>query len=278
MIQNWLDKPIESNNYTFRVCRIGEINTPSPAVIEYLQKEILKSYRTLDFYKYQFENVSEEEIKKYILNNVIPSDKSQPDKNVRQGDWGEVLASLIVSYFQNLEIPMSKLLWKVNRSKSVFGTDLIAFDKDDNKKLIYYYEIKARVSPQKKEGTGPDRNYITILAHNSLLEDVTSPQESIGDFFNRLFYEQGQYDKARKFKDLTLNPNSYTRNYELFFIVEEANFTEIVLQELNSLPPILDPLKVSVILIKNLKDIIDNTWMNIENSIIEILKESSVTI
>jgi hypothetical protein len=37
------------------------------------------------------------------------------DFHVRQGDWGEILTSLIVTFFQELEVPINKLKWKFNK-------------------------------------------------------------------------------------------------------------------------------------------------------------------
>ena len=61
---------------------------------------------------------------------------------MRQGDWAEILASLIVTYFQNLEVPLNKLQWKFNQNKAVFGTDIFAYNKGEKIHYLYYYEIK----------------------------------------------------------------------------------------------------------------------------------------
>ncbi len=222
----------------------------------------------MDFYSFHFgKSATEEEIRIYIKDQVIPKNENQFDRNVRQGDWGEILAGLIVTYFQNLVIPINKLQWKFNKDKAVFGTDLIAFNNNGKIEDIYYYEIKTRLNPDTKEGENPTRYYVSIWAHNSLLKDKLSPTESIADFLERFYVEKKDYKTASKFKEIVKNPQDYNKKFEIFLIVEKTKFTEEILIELNSLPPKLDPLNVTVVLIDNLGDLVNKTWKDIELSL-----------
>ncbi len=153
----------------------------------------------------------------------------------------------------------------------MFGTDLIAYNKGKEIKDIYYYEIKTRLNPQNKEGKKTNRNYISVIAHNSLLKDKNAPSETIADFLARYYFAKNDINKAKKFKDIVINPQNYNRNFELFFIIEKSNFTENIFEELNDLPPQLKPLKVTIIFIDNLQKLIKNTWQDIENSLVNIL-------
>ena len=207
-----------------------------------------------------------------MKNEVIPKEDNQFDRNVRQGDWGEILTALIVSKFQNLEIPINKLQWKFNKDKAVFGTDLIAFNKGGKIEDIYYYEIKTRVNPDIKEGRNPNRYYIAVWAYNSLYKDEQSPTASIADFLTRLYFEKEDYDTANKFKDIVKNPQKYNRKFEIFLIIEKSKFIDEILQELNELPPQLEPLNITLVLIDNLSDLVRNTWQDIENILIKKLK------
>ena len=271
IIKEWLHHKEQENKYIFKLIYITEENKPKDDLVSLLQEKIITSYRNIDFYKYHLKNASESEIRQYVTEYIIPSDKNQLVRNVRQGDWGEILSALIVAYFQNLEVPINKLQWKINKDKAVFGTDLIAFNKGEEIRDIYYYEVKTRLNPQNKEGTTPDKNYITIIAHNSLFKDENASTETIADFLERLFFYQSNFDKANKFKDIVENPQKYTRNFELFFIIERKNFTELILEELHNLPPRLVPLNVTIIFIDDLKKLIDNTWHDIENSLVRLL-------
>jgi hypothetical protein len=151
MINNWLEHNEQVPSYSFRSIYVREKAKPDNDTIEYLQKQIITSYRNLDFYKFYLEDSSETDIRDFVLNQVIPANITQFDKNVRQGDWGEILSALIVAYFQDLEVPINKLQWKLNKDKAVFGTDLFAYNKGDKITDVYYYEIKTRLNPKTKE-------------------------------------------------------------------------------------------------------------------------------
>lgn len=271
MIENWLEYN-ENNDakYVFKLVQVTEKDTPDDDLIKLLQEKIITSYRSLNFYKFHLgETATEEEIRQYVQNQVIPKNENQFDKNVRQGDWGEILSGLIASYFQDLFVPINKLQWKFNKDKAVFGTDLLAFNNGDTIEDVYYYEIKTRLNPNNKEGTNPNRFYISIWAHNSLLKDEQSPTESIADFLERLYVEKEDYDTASKFKDLVKNPQNYNKKFELFLIVEKDNFVEEILTELNELPPQLEPLSVTIVFIDNLSALVNRTWEDIESVLVD---------
>ena len=263
MIEDWLKYEEKKDiDYVFRLIHITENQSPpDDNLLKYLQEKILISYRKIDFYKFVLQNESKEKIINYIKEQVIPNNDTIIDKNVRQGDWGEVLTSLIILKFKGYE-SANKLQWKFNKNKSVFGTDLIAFNPNG---AIHYFEIKTTQNPhRKKEG-----KYISVRAYNSLLNDMVAPTESIADFFMRLAYDKGEFEKAKKLKDIVLNPTNYKKEFELFFIVEKSKFIENILKELNNLPPELNPLNVTIVLIDNLGDLVNKTWQDIENVLIE---------
>ncbi len=274
MIENWLKyEEKKDTKYIFRLIHITENQSPpDDYLINYLQEKIITSYRKLDFYKFHLgETATEDEIRNYVKNQVIPKAEYHFDRNVRQGDWGEILATLIVSKFQNLKIPINKLQWKFNKDKTVFGTDLLSFNKGEKIEDIHYYEIKTRLNPNKKEGKNPNRHYIAVWAYKSLYKDEQSPTESISDFLERLYFEKEDYDTASKFRDIVKNPHKYNRKFELFLIIEKSKFINEILQELNELPPELNPLNVTIVFIDNLGDLVKKTWQDIENVLIEKL-------
>jgi len=271
----WLTYQPETKPYVFSFIRVTEKNKPDINMIKLLQEKLIFSYGTEKYYSRYFEeNSTEEEIRKFVIDKVIPAENNQFDKNVRQGDWGEILASLIVVYFQNLEIPINKLQWKFHKDKSVFCTDLIAFNNADKIEDIYYYEIKTRQNPDKKEES---KQFISVLAYNSLLKDAESPSDAIVNFLYKLYIEKEKYKTADKFKDIMKNPHKYNKKYEIFLIVESTKFNTNMLDELNLLQPTLYPLNVTIVLIDNLKQLVENTWKDIENILIKKYKTDGNT-
>lgn len=273
MIRDWLSYDEKPDDFVFKLVFINEDGEFNDDIVSYLKENIIKAYRSIEFYKFHLEGCSDDEIKKYIKEKVIPSDENTIVKNVRQGDWGEIVSALIAEKFQNLEVPICKLKWKFNKDRAVFATDMIAHNSGDEIKDIHYYEIKTRLHPQNKEKSGKDtRDYITVIAHNSLLKDENLPNETIADFLERYHFENNNLEKARRYKDVVLNPQKYNRNFELFFIIEKSKYVEDILKDLNELPPTLTPLRVTLILIDNLKSIVSQSWDDIEDHFLEIVK------
>lgn len=272
MIDEYFDLNAHRTDLAFTFYYITNKKTIDVKFIDNLKDNLLTSYRPVDQFKFLVKDLTEAKIKSYVLDYVVPKDVTQIDLNVRQGDWGEVFAALMVAHFQGLDIPINKLQWKINKDKSVFGTDLIAFNSGEKIQDIHYYEIKTRVASHKKEGKAPNYNYISILAHNSLLNDQNAPNELIADFLSKLFYERREYEIASRFIDIVQNPSNYNRKFELFFIVEKNNYTESIFEELHNLPPQLTPLRVTVVIIEDLQKLIQETWSDIQDRAINIVK------
>jgi hypothetical protein len=274
MIDKWLNyKERTPSPYTyFRVIDVSENKNPDKDIMDYLGEQVLSAYRNLDFLKLQFESESEAELRKYVENYIFPDTTDQLGKNVRQGDFGEILASLIVSYFQKLTIPIQKLKWKFNSNKSVFCTDMIAHNSGKDIEEIYYYEIKSRLG-NKKETVGGENHHVTIHAHNSLLRDEQNPNEGIADFLSRYYFEKDDFDNAKKYGDIVKSPKNYKKNFELFFIIEKKEFIEEILKDLNQLPPTLKPLGVTVVLIENLKVLVVETQKYATEKAVEYVRK-----
>jgi hypothetical protein len=263
MINDWLSHTEKSPSPYgfFRVIDIVEKVTADQKVYEYLAKEVLSAYRNLDELKFRYEKTDEITLQGYLQNNVFPSTDDNIKKNVRQGDFAEVLSSLIVQYFQGLVVPIHKMRYKFNKDRSVFCTDMMAHNAGTKITDLYYYEIKSR-QDIRKETVGGLTNYVTVIAHNSLLKDELSPNEAIADFLVQRHFEQEEYDLAEKYNDIVLNSHNYNRRFELFFIIEKKNFLKDVLDALQALPPILKPLCVTVVLIDNLPKLVDEVYKN----------------
>lgn len=195
------------------------------------------------------------ELTSYLEEYVFPSDIGIADKIVKPGDFGEILASLIVSFFQGYVVPIHKVMWKFNKDRSVFCTDMIAHNDDEEITNVYYYEVKTRQKIQKENGC-----HVTVNAHNSLLKDKDSGMNGIADYLSKLFYEKGEYENAKKYNELVASPKDYESHFELFFIIEKTTFLKIILEDLNDLPPSLDPLNVTVVLMDNFRQVVDETY------------------
>ena len=112
MINDWLShiEKTPSPYELFRVIDVVEKFTADHKVYKYLANETLSAYRNLDELKFRYEKTDESTLREYLINNVFPRTDYTITKNVRQGDFGEVLTSLIVQYFQ---ISTVLLTWEI---------------------------------------------------------------------------------------------------------------------------------------------------------------------
>jgi len=263
MITDWLSHTEKSPSPygLFRVIDVVEKLSADQKVCEYMAEEILSAYRNFEELKFRFESTDAATLEAYLISNVFPADHYTLVRNVRQGDFAEVLSSLIVQYFQGLVTPLHKMRYKFNKDRSVFCTDMMAHNDGAVITDLYYYEIKSRLDIRKEtEKVSGNTDYITVLAHNSLLKDELTPNEAIADFLSSRYFEQGEYELCAKYNDIVLNANKYNRKFELFFIIEKEKFKDDILTELQNFPATLAPLSVTVVLIENLKKLIEQTY------------------
>lgn len=268
--QYFSEKGKDSLKYDFCFISITEDKPKDNELIFELQKSILKAYRTTKFLQQKRRNLDRAGLENYILKNVIPSAITNFDLAVRYGDFGEVFASLIIEYIRKKET-FHKLRWKVNSNKSVFGTDIVAFDSLGNPKEITYYEVKTREDALRKEKS----EFITILAYKSLEKDMNSNTESILDFMSRYYSDLEEYDKSNIFSDLVDGVKTVNKNYEVFVITDSKILSKDyknLLSALHSIPKTIAPLLVTFVFIDSLKELIADTWDTIAKNGAEFIE------
>jgi hypothetical protein len=286
-IGRWFNKNEDDTTYSnFNVVFLRENGSslPDAPIKQYLEEELAKSYRNVSYLKTHYYNEPEDKLVDYLNNYVFPETSNTINKNVWKGDFGEILAGLVVSYFQNLDVPIKKMKLKFNKDRSVFSTDMIAHNNGNIITDIYYYEIKTRQNIKEKETVKVSgvnhRDYITVHAHNSLHRDETSPNEGIADFISRYYEEKAttfaeigddenmklMLEQSKKYHDIVKNPSTYNRKFELFFIAETSSYELTILNALDALSSHLSPLNVTILLIENLNELIDSSRNNIIES------------
>lgn len=233
---------------------------------DFLQEACLFSYRTDNFLKNKFHCKSQSEIVKYIEENVIPASRTQIDQNVRNGDFGEIVVALISHYFYHQET-FKKMRFKLNNTKSAFGTDVISFDNIDNPSKISFFECKVRQDLLQKESvkisSKKQCQYISVIAYNSLSHDFSNVTQPMLDYMAQRFDEQGNEELSKKYIQLSTSYRGMDTNYEIFLItstqVPLPNY-DVLIQSLNSMSLTLNPLKLTIVLIDDLYTIINDVW------------------
>lgn len=267
IFRNYFSSPLIDNKTFSRlnVITINSVKDTDAVLSSELQEALILSYADKGTYDLQFENATEQDIIDYI-NHKIPGADNQLDKNVARGDFGEVFCQLVSEYFYGRTC-FNKLKYKFNNKKSVFGTDVLAFDDINNPKEIRYYEVKTRKELTKEyPKKGESAIYISIIAHNSLYKDYTESFNSVLDFMFQRLAEEKEYDKARVFRDINNNKTQIKKEFEIFILTEDnSQNKDNILKALNDLPPRFPALSVTIVVIKDLYAFIDKTWSTITN-------------
>ena len=288
MIEQYFSQPTsDSQTYNFSFITITENKKRDEQLITELQKKILTAYRSQRYLQRKRRNLNRNQLIDYINKKVIPRDKTNFDLAVRHGDFGEVFASLIIQYIEKKEF-FNKLRWKYNNDKSVFGTDIVAFDNINNPTEIGYYEIKTRENALKKEEiekvkVGKNNksilDYITKIAYKSLENDMNSDKESILDFMSRWYEEKDDLEKSDLFSDIVDGVRTVNKIYSIY-IITDIKITKkkysILLSSLNSLPITINPLNVVFVFIEDIKGLIKETWSTIASNGADYIEANSL--
>ena len=254
MINKWISEEIRNPcKYCFSIIDITELDDISDDVKKYISEFILSSFRNIEHLKRRYKDKSVAELKKYIGNNIFAPNDDAFGKNVRQGDWGEIIAALILKDVRGFILPVSKLRSKVNHEKSMFGTDVFAIkeDSDGNIDKLVYCESKTRRTYSKNIGEE---------AYNSLYKDKGESLTQIIDFISKIYFEKGNYELADKYDEIFHNIENYEKEFQIFLVFEKSIWKEDILKTLHDLPPDIQNLHVNVLLIDNLKDVIEHTY------------------
>ena len=234
--------------------------------IEYLASLIKDSYRDIEYLKQNFAEETKDVLFKYLSEEVFPEGEEKLTKNVKKGDWGELLTTELIKEFEdNMIVPFNKLMWKLNRQKSMFCTDVFAHTNTSPISLLKYYEVKTYASKRKDLG---------IFAHNSLLKDQESGQQAIADMLSRKNFENGKlledsgdakrasefYKIGKDYNEIVKRPESFDQEFEIVLIREKKSYVVDEIDDLNNLPPTFSPMHVTLFLVENLDDLINESF------------------
>lgn len=254
MVKRWInEKPRKDNSHSFTVIDISEHNKITEEVKRILASNLILSFRDIEHLKRRYKDQPKVKLKEHIENKVFATGKDGFSNATKIGDWGEVFCEVILDEFRGYALPIRKLKWKINNEKSLLGTDVFAIkqDKDGNIKDLVYSESKVKTTYLKDIGK---------QAYESLYRDNGESLPDIIDFISRLFYFQGNFEMADKFDDVFSNMEKYGKEFQIFLIFDKKLWKEDILEILNDIPPELENLFVTVVLIDGLRDLIDETY------------------
>lgn len=255
MIRDWL---IHTNRnaqqFKYNVIDVSETNIrTNKAFPTWLARELLLAYKNPEHLKRRYSRRNKKELRDYLVNEVFPPVIEIMDKNVRRGDWGEIVTSLFLRDIKELETALIKLRYKLNRKKSSFGIDVFGVQLDQLGKVcsLCVCETKTKITYDKQIG---------VKAYNSLYSNDTSAIVTIADFMSILYFNEGKFELADQFDEIVLQKANFPTEHHIFLVHEKKLWNEDVLIELNNTQNLKQGFNVNVLLIDDLDNLAKHSF------------------
>lgn len=270
MIHKWFSEENKEGYFQpFIIKDISEndITEIKEELIEYLGKALL--IHLVDIFSWKESYIDEDKslFHEDLQNYVLCTDQDQLGLNTRQGDWAEVISAEILEKNRGFILPIYKLRWKETKDKSMRGkADVVVCDiknvKETNPKFtIVFTEVKSKIrytSPSEVESISKN-----ACEHLSCVEDTKKP-EIVNFIWDKLrVTNQGEpdynlldlFDRARK------HPGVYSKDYQVFFVVEEKHWRDEFLEIIDMAKSFKLPnLTVNMLLIDSMENLIHDTY------------------
>lgn len=255
MIRDWLRIVTRyEHDYKFNIIDATETDIREDASFpSWLAEQLLVAYKNPEHLKRRYSKREKGELKNYLTTQVFPPLTKKLDQNVRRGDWGEIITSLILRDIHQLETALIKLRYKLNRRKSSFGIDVFGVQLDKEGKVcgLCVCEAKTKITYDKQIG---------IKAYNSLYFNDNSSIITICDFMSTLYYNEGNYDLSDQFDEIVLQEANFPTDHHIFLVHEKDKWNEDILIELDNLGDLKQGFHVNVLLIENLDQLAQHSF------------------
>lgn len=261
-MQDWLEeKERICSGLNFKVIDISEKDEISDSLERQIAFELLQAFYPLEGLKRRIKNMPLENIENFVKKIFSPHRQGY-DSSVRAGDWGEVFSGLYLQQIKKHVIPLYKIRYKHRNNKSVQMLDLLTFKENDNS--IHFNEIKTRSSAlkdMKKNGvTIANSKYdVAKNAYEELIAEYNADTPLIYSFISRMFDNNQNYDLADQF-DEYIKANNNNKKGNIFLLFEKKYWDNEIIDKLNTVEIEIKDLKVIVILINDLKSLIETTY------------------
>lgn len=276
MLSNWLTlNERNPSPFRFGVIDITEttrpnVSDPDDEIINYLANRLLLAHRDPEMIKRECQILLEDVealdldvIKKYVEEEVLPTQERGFKLSTWIGNFGEILAAQFLIETEGFWFPIYKLRFREKRTWAMQLTDLCLIKVDGlTKPLVCYGEVKTKSSACDLE--------LGRKGHDSLVKDDALQKPEILRFVCSLLYSMGKYKEAEFISRLRLGRLEYDRKHLLFLVHEQTIWDEEILDNLQThkLSSDLVGFSVNVVLIQQLRQIIDESyaraWQGVE--------------
>jgi len=263
-MKTWLTENYRNNSkYSFNVYDISEQQDLTDRIKHIIANEILKAFRNPEGLKCQYKSKPREDLRNYINNELFSPPSGGFDTATRIGDWGEIFIGLYLIKIKGNNIPFYKIRCKHRKDKSVQMLDLLTFDEVNH--TINFNEVKTKSARLQNKTNSrnqviPDSKFhIAIDAYKELSAEYSADAPQIYTFIARMLYDFEQFDLANEFDQFCKN-NQCNKKGNIFLLFDSNHWKEEVLEYLDNHQIDIQNLSVFVVLVKNLRVLIEETY------------------
>lgn len=194
-------------------------------------------------------------------------EKDKYDFGVEMGDFGEVVAHIILQDHFEYCIPIMKIRYKTNWKKSSFGVDIVSFnlcDQDPSKDTVIFSEVKA--SKTKAYGVEDVFNEITKLVEEGQSISNQKMRNAIR-FISERLHEQKDVELEKRlyrFIDCYSNPD-YIETFTPILVRDKDTWNDDALECITITKPEPNKLTLCIFTINDLEDVCEATYLEAKN-------------
>ena len=274
MLTNWLNYEVRNpSQHKFSIVDIREIMACDREIMLYVAEDILIAHKNPGMIRAELcilledaKNAGLDIIRNYVENEVLPSNEKI---QTRIGNFGEILSANLLIQNEGFTLPIYKLRFREKKDWAMRLTDLclILNNGDRERPLVCYGEVKTKTS-------GYDQQ-LGIKGHKSLAKDDALDNPEILNFICTWLYETESFEDAEFYSRIRLGKSKYDKRHDLFLVHNLEGWKEDILTNLNEceLDERLVNFSVKVVLISNLRDVVDNVYSLTHQCAEEIVNE-----
>lgn len=279
MLHKWLTYQTRvSSPYVFPVIDAIEVVNANGETIEYLAKQILLAHGNpqviIDDCRKLLTDVIEDMdalaiIKSYLDKYILPS----TDKGIVEiGNFGETLAARLLVEFEQFWFPIYKIRYREKKNWAMRLTDFCVIkEQDTSRPLVCYIEVKTKSSKRDLD--------LALDGHESLRKSLEGEGNlsngEILHFMQDKLTDKGMLREASFVGDIKLEKITYDVRHDLFLVHDKKTWVDEILKRLeaSTVDPRLLDFSIKVVLIDQLRKIIDTTYDCCAVSALDMLKE-----
>jgi len=237
----------ENGNYSFPVVYQRDGPVQRDDLLAYLSNEVSSNLINPEYLKQAAEIAGLATVRQYLDEYVITRVTS-----TRNGDFGEILGSLMLREKEDYLIPIQKLRYREAKDWSPRLTDILALKVSNHTvQLVCYAEAKTRTLPDNDAGKE---------GYERLKRDSEVPHPEILHFVSARLWDTKNWPVLKLILQLFSSRADYVREFRLLLIYDRDAWRTKVLDVIEEVQPDINNFSVQVVLLSRLQCLIDDCY------------------